>query len=262
MTYLNNRKKRGFTLVEIAIVLVIIGLLLGGVLKGQELINNAKVRSIADRQNSLKVAWFAFLDRFAALPGDSPLAPRYIANLADTARGNGNGLVELDESVMVFTHLTQAGYMRCGVCTAHDTGVGAQVQNSMVNQYGGIMGVFNSAVFYAEPNGPKGSRLIIHSGPRIPSNILGEVDRKIDDGVANTGDMRMSGNDTTAKGATPSTEYDQAKVINCALSFNPGGVTESAAAGYGDPLELQWRAGGGTDATGGPWPDCQGGVFI
>ncbi len=260
MTYLNNRKKRGFTLVEIAIVLVIIGLLLGGVLKGQELINNAKVRSIADRQNSLKVAWFAFLDRFAALPGDHPLAPRYIANLGDGALGNGNGLVELDESSLVFTHLTQAGYMRCGVCTVHTAGEAASPINSMVNQYGGIMGIFNSSSFYAEPNGPKGSRLLIHSGPRIPSNILGEVDRKIDDGVANTGDMRMSGNDTTGTGVP--IEFTTTQVVNCALSFQPGTVTESAASGYGDANELQWRAGGGTDATGGPWPDCQGGVFI
>ncbi len=45
--------RRGFALVDIAIVLVIIGLLLGGILKGQELINNAKVRAIDDRQNSL-----------------------------------------------------------------------------------------------------------------------------------------------------------------------------------------------------------------
>ena len=41
------RKQQGFTLIEIAIVLVIIGLLLGGVLKGQELINAARVRNIA-----------------------------------------------------------------------------------------------------------------------------------------------------------------------------------------------------------------------
>ena len=260
MTYLNNRKKRGFTLVEIAIVLVIIGLLLGGVLKGQELINNAKVRSIADRQNSLKVAWFAFLDRFAALPGDNPLAPRYIANLANTAVGNGNGLVDVGESVLVFTHLTQAGYMRCGVCTVHITGVGAQVQNSMVNQYGGVMGIFNSDDFYADPGGPRGSRLIIHSGQRIPSNILGEVDRKIDDGVANTGDMRMSGNDATQK--TAISEAASAKVINCTVSFASGSFDETAPGTYGDSVELQWRAGGGTDASGGPWPDCQGGVFI
>ena len=260
MTYLNNRKKRGFTLVEIAIVLVIIGLLLGGVLKGQELINNAKVRSIADRQNSLKVAWFAFLDRYAALPGDSPLAPRYIANLEIGARGNGNGLVELDESALVFTHLTQAGYMRCGVCTVHQPAEAASPINSMVNQYGGIMGIFNSDAYYADVGGIRGARLIIHSGPRIPSNILGEVDRKIDDGVANTGDMRMSGSDTTGTGTTI-TESTTAKVVNCAVSFND--VTAQKATGYGDTEQLEWRAGGGTaQETGGPWPDCQGGVFI
>ena len=41
-------RQAGFTLVEIAIVLVIIGLLLGGVLKGQELVNNAKVKNLAN----------------------------------------------------------------------------------------------------------------------------------------------------------------------------------------------------------------------
>ena len=69
-----NTKQGGFTLVEIAIVLVIIGLLLGGILKGQELINNAKVRSVADRQNSLKAAWFGFVDRYNFIPGDSKRA--------------------------------------------------------------------------------------------------------------------------------------------------------------------------------------------
>ena len=46
------RKERGFTLVEIAIVLVIIGLLLGGILRGQELIQNARVRNIIDQQQA------------------------------------------------------------------------------------------------------------------------------------------------------------------------------------------------------------------
>ncbi|MEX2353142.1 MAG: prepilin-type N-terminal cleavage/methylation domain-containing protein, partial [Gammaproteobacteria bacterium] len=48
---LNRNKQSGFTLVEIAIVLVVIGLLLGGILKGQQLINSARVRNLAD-QNS------------------------------------------------------------------------------------------------------------------------------------------------------------------------------------------------------------------
>ncbi len=58
-----DRNQRGFTLVEIAIVLVIIGLLLGGVLKGQEMITNAKVRNLADQGSSIKAAYYAFQDR-------------------------------------------------------------------------------------------------------------------------------------------------------------------------------------------------------
>ena len=63
-------KSRGFTLIEIAIVLVIIGLLLGGVLKGQELITGARVRNLISQQDGIKAAFFGFQDRFRALPGD------------------------------------------------------------------------------------------------------------------------------------------------------------------------------------------------
>ena len=48
----------GFTLIEIAIVLVIIGLLLGGVLKGQELITSARVRNLIAQQDGIKAAFF------------------------------------------------------------------------------------------------------------------------------------------------------------------------------------------------------------
>ena len=84
-----NTKQGGFTLVEIAIVLVIIGLLLGGILKGQELINNAKVRSVADRQNSLKAAWFGFIDRYNFIPGDSSTRGAIGAGRATAARTTG-----------------------------------------------------------------------------------------------------------------------------------------------------------------------------
>ena len=63
-------KQRGFTLVEIAIVLVIIGLLLGGILKGQELINSARVRNLADTSTGIQAAYYGFIDRFRRVPGD------------------------------------------------------------------------------------------------------------------------------------------------------------------------------------------------
>ena len=51
-----KRNQSGFTLIEIAIVLVIIGLLLGGVLKGQELINSAKVKNLVKAYQTDEVA--------------------------------------------------------------------------------------------------------------------------------------------------------------------------------------------------------------
>ena len=207
-----NTKQGGFTLVEIAIVLVIIGLLLGGILKGQELINNAKVRSVADRQNSLKAAWFGFVDRYNFIPGDSlrpdRLVPGAKERVAATTRPNrpGDGILDVNESVLAMQQLTGAGFLRCPQCdgggTLTDTTTNADdsptAENSLVNQYSGVMSIWNEAGFYATRSSSvttNNLRLQIHSGPRIPSNILSEVDRKIDDGIANTGDMVWNGFD-------------------------------------------------------------------
>ena len=67
---MKNRKQSGFTLVEIAIVLVIIGLLLGGILKGQQLINSARVRNMADQNSGVQAAYYGFIDRYRQVPGD------------------------------------------------------------------------------------------------------------------------------------------------------------------------------------------------
>ena len=199
------KKQHGVTLVEIAIVLVVIGLLLGGILKGQELINNAKVRTIAERQSSIKTAWFAFLDRYQAMPGDYADADKYIPGAAP---GGGDGIIDKNESPIVFQHLTGAGLLRCSQCTA-SVATTISVDNSLLNSYGGIMSIFNDDNYYAAidtSNGanPDKSRLLIHTGPRIPSNIITEVDRKIDDGVANTGDLVFNNYDPS--GDAPDTD--------------------------------------------------------
>ena len=58
--FTSSKRQGGFTLIEIAIVLVIIGLLLGGVLKGQELINTARVRALNNTVDGVTAAWFSF----------------------------------------------------------------------------------------------------------------------------------------------------------------------------------------------------------
>jgi len=194
-----KKTKRGVTLVEIAIVLVIIGLLLGGVLKGQELINNAKVRSISDRQNSLKAAWFAFIDRYSALPGDYVAAAQYIPGAVN---GTGDGTLDENESPLVLSHLASAGYIRCSQCKAQ-LAEDPSAKNSLTNSYGGVMAIFHHGANYSYRSAAAALAtnrpLFIFSGNRLPSNIVAEVDRKIDDGTANEGDFTFS--DYRAAGA-------------------------------------------------------------
>ncbi|MGI9338016.1 MAG: prepilin-type N-terminal cleavage/methylation domain-containing protein [Gammaproteobacteria bacterium] len=222
--------RRGITLVEIAIVLVIVGLLLGGVLKGQELINNAKIRNIADRQLSLKIAWYSFIARYQAMPGDYVDAAQNIPG-AGEANGfmhiPGDGIITATESPIVFQNLTAAGFLRCPQCTAMVVAPDQPVinaTNSPQNSYGGVMAIYNSGYFLAFPppqpeyafrgTGNAGAALMTHSGPLIPSNIAAEVDRKIDDGIANEGDLVFNG---TIYGWN-----------NPGLAINPGCMTSSA----------------------------------
>jgi prepilin-type N-terminal cleavage/methylation domain-containing protein len=91
-----KKHQRGFTLIEIAIVLVIIGLLIGGVLKGQELIYNQKIKSTYDNYRQYTAAMYGYQDRYRAIPGDdaSVLTRGFVATggVAIVA-GNGNGII-------------------------------------------------------------------------------------------------------------------------------------------------------------------------
>ena len=85
-------RQSGFTLVEIAIVLVIIGLLLGGVLKGQELIFNSKVKATFNLSREMSAAINSYIDRYGQLPGDdTQAATRFPAANPLPVNGNGDG---------------------------------------------------------------------------------------------------------------------------------------------------------------------------
>ncbi len=87
-----NSTQGGFTLVEIAIVLVIIGLLLGGILKGQEMITQAKIKNIVNDFNGITVAVTSYQDRYRAIPGDDRNATvRW--TVQNPASGNGDGVI-------------------------------------------------------------------------------------------------------------------------------------------------------------------------
>src|SRR5688572_22303938 len=96
-------KTQGFTLVEIAIVLVIIGLLLGGILKGQEMITQAKIKNVISDFSGISAAYHGYVDRYKRIPGDDLCAGSgataatcgtTTARWSGASSGDGDGVVE------------------------------------------------------------------------------------------------------------------------------------------------------------------------
>ena len=87
---MQRSNQKGFTLVEIAIVLVIIGLLLGGILKGQEMITQAKIKNVVADFSGISAAYYGYQDRYRAIPGDDLNAA---TRWSGATAGNGNGVV-------------------------------------------------------------------------------------------------------------------------------------------------------------------------
>ena len=216
----SRARRTGFTIVELTIALVVIGVILSGILKGKELINGAKIRAIVDSQSSLSIAWLQFENQYGAKPGDYALASVRIPNATNPTTNPGNGVVERGESVLAMEHLALARMIKnCQQCIGDppdeprrsDTSL-PTANNSLTNQYGGVISIWHNgpqdsnypgSPYYAirrpatSPIRPIPNRLQIHTGPRIPSNILAEVDRKIDDGLANSGNMVFNRYDPT-----------------------------------------------------------------
>ena len=140
----SRRRQSGFTLVEIAIVLVIIGLLVGGVLKGREMITNAKIKRIENDFAGVSAAIFAYQDRYGVLPGDDPAAAtRFSGTWVGSDNGNGNGNISGgwsstnngQESRKIWKHLRGAGLIAGPV----DNSNASYQQPS--NSFGGLVGV-------------------------------------------------------------------------------------------------------------------------
>jgi prepilin-type N-terminal cleavage/methylation domain-containing protein len=201
-----SKHQSGYTLVEIAIVLVIIGLLLGGVLKGQELIYNQKVKSTYDNYRQFTAAMYGYQDRYKALPGDDPqaLTRGFIVQAGDPAivDGNGNGYIDGGGSQCLVAgnsglevcqasyHLRLSGFLtgQGSIAAEHPLG-GVVTLNSPA-------GTGMAASFVAP------TAVCWHG---LPNKAAQQIDVSYDDGRATTGSMQGSANYTTLVATLPDT---------------------------------------------------------
>lgn len=183
MKSISKSRQTGFTLVEIAIVLVIIGLLLGGVLKGQEMIENAKIKNLANDLKGVSAAYYAYQDRYKAVPGDdAAAATRFVG----AVNGGGNGTITgnynailapsaVNESNNFWQHTRMAGFLS-GTATA-------AIALPPTHSAGGVLGVQAPASTY-------GMVGVVTCASAVPWKIAQALDILLDDGDSATGTVR------------------------------------------------------------------------
>jgi prepilin-type N-terminal cleavage/methylation domain-containing protein len=207
-----KRNQSGFTLIEIAIVLVIIGLLLGGVLKGQELINSAKVKNLATDFRNIPVFIYGYQDKFRALPGDDASVDAHLAgqcaatsckattpttcNNGVAATCAGNGLIDglwssttlTDESQLFWQHVRLAGL------APGPTSVVSGGDYRPTNASGGFIGIQSGSTttnYYPIKDGSsnpiRGTYIVCSTS--ILGKFVKQLDIQMDDGNTATGSM-------------------------------------------------------------------------
>ena len=252
---LHLHSKAGFTLVEMSIVLVVIGLLAGGVMAGKNLIRAAELRSVVNEYDLYTKAVITFRDRYGELPGDMSNATSVWGTAVNcpgtsaqgstdalTCNGNGNGMIEYgvatgNEWFRFWQQLANAGLIEGiysgvpGPATTYQALVGSNVPKSKLSFSGWTtrwLGSFGDAWFYtmdykntlifgAESGNNQTFNQIISAAE------IGSMDTKIDDGKPGYGKMISIWWDTCTD-ATGTTDLDSVYLLSdqgnhCSIAF-------------------------------------------
>ncbi|MCB1970501.1 MAG: prepilin-type N-terminal cleavage/methylation domain-containing protein [Geminicoccaceae bacterium] len=230
----NRSGQAGFTLVELSIVLVIIGLIIGGVLKGQEMIQSARLKSTMNQVEAYRAAHNTFRDRYGALPGDFKDGQAALGDHVgitwttpacdgSNAACDGDGVIEgsgaSQESLLYWQHLAAAD-MITGI-ELGDTVVSAHGQGLPSAPVGG-----GFSIEWVTVAGKRAHWINLERAPSSTDGIIdgGEaesIDRKLDDGRPGTGWIRQTYTTCLDGGSalTTASQYNRTTGENCHLVF-------------------------------------------
>ena len=212
--------QKGFTLVEIAIVLVIIGLLLGGILKGQEMIVQAKIKNAITDFSGVSAAYFGYQDRYRFTPGDDNQATRWTGATAGDANRILSGIyapaAATDETALWWDHLRRSGFVS-GTGTANPTNAFAGILGVQTGDGTGTTGANPTTPAATLTGGSTGFISLIMCSTNLPDKVAIALDVQMDDGLLTTGFVRgVSGANTIAMNAAAG---------NAAASYAETGTT-------------------------------------
>jgi len=232
----------GFTLIEMSIVLVIIGLVVGGVLVGRDMIQQARLQTVVADVNKYRTAINLFTERYVFYPGDHPDANAYwpyCLTGGNSCAGNGNGRVmtwgaEGREASYMWQHLYLAGLVpneyqgdrgAPGKISYPELkfkgGYDAYTEETFQMGYFNIYGLVGNHLRFVTRNAGD------YAGPVISPVDAYSIDVKTDDGKADSGKARARNGDNGAgsayAGCLTGTSYNLNEKRNlCSVYFFVG----------------------------------------
>jgi prepilin-type N-terminal cleavage/methylation domain-containing protein len=198
------QREQGFTLVELSIVLVIIGLIIGGVLTGQQIIQNARITNTINAIQAYQAQLQTYAQNFGVLPGDDASATSRFPSVANLSNGDGNGKIgdgttafeseaSGGEDHLVWAHLRAAGLVKnqATITTATSGDTTTSTANTAVypaNPFNGVF-AFQTGAFTGTNNAFTTTVLCLNA---VPSSAAQAIDSRLDDGFPNSGTIRAS----------------------------------------------------------------------